>query len=76
MIWSPGQGRGPHYRQAKFICNASKFCAQTQAQASDGSVNGTVLMADTPPAGDIPAELINFNIRFAAWQSLKFAGLL
>jgi hypothetical protein len=47
-----------------------------QAQASDGSVNGTVLMADTPPDGDIPAELINVNIRFAAWQSLKFAGLL
>jgi len=57
----PGGEERPHYRQAKFNCNAVKFCAQMRAQVSDSYRERLVQMPDTPPDVDVPVEFVSLK---------------
>jgi hypothetical protein len=60
MIGLQAKGKGlTHYRQAKFICNAAKFCARCGFTGSLLKVD--VHMPDDLPKCEIPASLIRFG---------------
>jgi hypothetical protein len=58
---SGAKGEGLHYRHAKFICNALKFCAPMHLGTEGNCHRGPFEMSDDRPKCDIPGDLIRFE---------------